>query len=75
MISNTYEDVMRPFVKVPALCLALVLGGFSLLGCASDPTPASSRTTQEVKGDSDRFFEKMKQEEREQSKEAGRTPR
>jgi hypothetical protein len=75
MISKTYEDIMRPFVKVPALCLTLVLGGFSLLGCASDRTPASSRTTQEIKADSDRFYDKMKQDEREQNKDPGRSAR
>lgn len=34
------------------------------LGCSTTPEePASSRTTQDARGDSDRFFQKLEQEE------------
>ena len=44
----------------------VVLGLVVLLGvgCSSGPEePSSSRTTQDRRGDSDRFFQKMEQEE------------
>jgi len=35
-------------------------------GCSSSPPPAPAQpTTQQIRGDSDRFFDKMKQEEKE----------
>ncbi|MDT7041788.1 hypothetical protein [Candidatus Nitronereus thalassa] len=35
------------------------------VGCSSTPEePSTSRTTQEMRGDSDRFFQKMEQEEK-----------
>jgi hypothetical protein len=38
-----------------------------VLGCASEPskTPNSQPTHKDVRGDSDRFFDKMKQDEKE----------
>lgn len=48
--------------------LALMIFGlisFLGLGCSSTPEEAStSRTTQDVRGDSDRFFQKMEHEEK-----------
>jgi hypothetical protein len=48
------------------LALAVVAGGIVLLGCAADRPTSSAPTQKEVRGNSDRFFDKMKQEEREQ---------
>jgi hypothetical protein len=40
----------------------------SVTSCASDPpkSPQAQPTYKDVRGDSDRFFDKMKQDEREQ---------
>jgi len=47
----------------------VVIGGLSTLSCAAnkpvDPTPQ-----QQIKGESDRFFDKLKQEERERARAA-----
>jgi hypothetical protein len=40
----------------------------SLPGCASHAPEASEPSTKEIKSDSDRMFEKMKQEERERER-------
>ncbi|MGH7209301.1 MAG: hypothetical protein ACREIL_07945 [Nitrospiraceae bacterium] len=49
--------------------MAVTIGGLSILSCASnrppDPTPQ-----QQIKGESDRFFDKLKQEERERARAA-----
>lgn len=38
---------------------------FFVAGCSSTPEePSSSRTTQDVRGESDRFFQKMGEEEK-----------
>lgn len=45
----------------------VILGGMFFLGvgCSSTPEePPSSRTTQDTRGDSDRFFQKMEKEEK-----------
>ncbi len=50
--------------KIMAL---MIIGLIAFLGagCSSTPEePSSSRTTQDVRGDSDRFFQKMEQEEK-----------
>lgn len=52
--------------KTQVFALA-ILGGmlFFLGGCSSTPEePSTSRTTQDVRGDSDRFFQKMEHEEK-----------
>jgi hypothetical protein len=36
----------------------------SVTACATEPTPPTRAQEQEIRRDSDRFFEKMKQEER-----------
>lgn len=50
-----------------AAVAAGLLGSLILLvtasGCASKPTPPPTPTKQEVMSDSDRFFEKMKEDE------------
>jgi len=46
---------------------AVLMGVCSLPGCASN-TPPPDRSQQEIKGDSDRMFDKMKQEERARGK-------
>lgn len=45
---------------------AALVYGLSVTGCASDPPPSPSK--KEVQSDSDRFFEKVKQEEQERGK-------
>ena len=47
----------------------------SLPGCASHAPEASDPSAKEIKSDSDRMFEKMKQEERERAKGTSATPR
>jgi len=47
----------------------MVFGWFLIVGCAGDPQkPLPQPTPQQTRSDSDRFFEKMKQEERERAK-------
>jgi len=41
----------------------VLMGAWSLSGCAST-TPPRDQSQQEIKSDSDRMFDKMKQEER-----------
>lgn len=45
-----------------------IIGALSLLGCADKPKATPQPTSSQVKSDSDRFFDKMKQDEREQGK-------
>lgn len=51
------------------VAMVVMIGGLSTLSCASnrppDPTPQ-----QQIKGESDRFFDKLKQEERERARAA-----
>ena len=52
-----------------SLVTALVLvSACSLYGCASHAPETSDPSSKEIKSDSDRMFDKMKQEERERSK-------
>jgi hypothetical protein len=56
---------------------AALLAGFiatGLWGCASEPPPPSTPSTKEIRGNSDRYFEKMKQEERERGQGTERHP-
>jgi hypothetical protein len=54
-------------VRSVLLAGAVLMGACSLPGCASNTSPAD-RSPQEIKSDSDRSFEKMKQEERARGK-------
>ncbi|MCH7615164.1 MAG: hypothetical protein IH978_05440 [Nitrospinae bacterium] len=50
----------KQIVALVVLGVVVILG----VGCSSGPEePSSSRTTQDTRGDSDRFFQKMEQEE------------
>lgn len=49
------------------VAMAVVIGGVSLLSCASN-RPADPTPQQQIKGESDRFFDKLKQEERERAR-------
>ncbi len=44
---------------------AALLGWGSVLGCASESKEPPPRSVNEIRSDSDRFFDKMQQEERE----------
>lgn len=49
--------------------LGIIFGWFLIVGCAGDPPkPLPQPTPQQTRSDSDRLFEKMKQEERERAK-------
>jgi hypothetical protein len=61
------------WLKSLLVAVTVVAGACSVPGCASEPPP--SRSNQEIKTDSDRMFEKMKQDERERNKEPGPTTR
>lgn len=50
------------------LAAAVIVGCLSVTGCASEPPPSPSK--KEIHSDSDRFFEKMKQEEQGRGKDA-----
>jgi hypothetical protein len=58
---------MRARVGSLVVC-GCVIGAFALLGCAEKPKASPQPTSSQVKSDSDRFFDKMKQDEREQGK-------
>lgn len=45
-----------------------IIGALSLFGCADKPKATSQPSSSQVKSDSDRFFDKMKQDEREHGK-------
>ncbi len=45
-----------------------IIGALLLFGCAEKPKAPPQPTSSQVKSDSDRFFDKMKQDEREQGK-------
>ena len=51
------------------VAMVVVIGGLSTLSCASN-RPADPPLEQQIRGDSDRFFDKMKQEERERARAA-----
>jgi hypothetical protein len=58
---------------IAATAVLAAFGWFSLAGCAEEPP--KSTPSKEIKSDSDRFFEKMKQEERERGKDPNGTTR
>jgi hypothetical protein len=49
----------------PLMALGLLAGCLVAFGCSSEPkkAPAAQPTYKDVRGDSDRFFEKVKQDE------------
>ncbi len=53
---------------VGMVAAAVLVSGLSVAGCASEPPPSPSK--KEIYSDSDRFFDKMKQEEQGRGKEA-----
>ena len=53
--------------------MLIVMTACALPGCAS--TPPKEPTSQEIKSDSDRAFDRLRHEERERNKDAGGTPR
>lgn len=55
---------MRRVSAVHACGLGLTLGAVVLAGCAGDQ-PKSQPSTEAIQKDSDRFFEKLRQEEQE----------
>jgi hypothetical protein len=62
--------------KLASLVSAVVLiCACSLPGCASHAPETSDPSAKEIKSDSDRMFEKMKQEERERAKGIEAAPR
>jgi starvation-inducible outer membrane lipoprotein len=67
---RSYEDaVMAKMRFVQSLFVtALFVGAFFLSGCASPPPETSDPSSKEIKSDSDRAFEKMKQEEQERER-------
>ena len=54
---------------IGGLAAAVMVGCLLVTGCASDPPP-SSPSKKEIHSDSDRFFEKVKQEEQGRGKDA-----
>lgn len=48
----------------------MLLVGLSVLGCAGNSSQPAPVPTQEIRKESDRFFDKMKQEERERGPDA-----
>ncbi|WP_447987325.1 hypothetical protein [Nitrospira sp. Nam74] len=58
---------MQARTRYRVVCGCLV-GALSLLGCAEKPKAPPQPPSSQVKSDSDRFFDKMKQDEREQGK-------
>jgi outer membrane murein-binding lipoprotein Lpp len=61
--------------QLGSLVAAVVICACSLTGCASHAPETSDPSAKEIKTDSDRMFEKMKQEERERAKGTEATPR
>lgn len=51
------------------VAMVVMIGGLSFLSCASN-RPADPAPEQQIKGESDRFFDKLKQEERERARAA-----
>jgi ABC-type transporter MlaC component len=55
--------------KSVIVATVVMIGGLSLLSCSSN-RPADPTPQQQIKGESDRFFDKLKQEERERARAA-----
>ena len=49
----------------------VAIGVVTWPGCATDQSTSSSPPHQEIRRDSDQFFEKLKQEERERGRDSG----
>ena len=65
MQSMRRVDIMR-FCTSWAMVTLVGVAALTWAGCSSSPPPAPTQpTTQQIRGDSDRFFDKMKQEEKE----------
>jgi hypothetical protein len=62
------RDLNRMPGGVQVIALGVLVGCFSIFGCAADRPTSSSPTQKEIRADSDRFHEKMKQEERDHGK-------
>jgi len=61
--------MMLKMRRLQSLVVLGLLGGASLfVGCASSPPETSDASGKEIKSDSDRAFEKMKQEEQERER-------
>ena len=58
---------MQARLRYVVLC-GWIIGSLSAFGCTDKPKPMPQPTSPQVKSDSDRFFDKMKQDEREQGK-------
>ena len=67
MVETTWVHSLVVAVFVVCAC--------SLPGCASHAPEASDPSAKEIKTDSDRMFEKVKQEERERARGTEPTPR
>ena len=67
------EDVMARrqarLLKGMIVAMVVLIGGLSILSCAST-RPADPPPEQQIRGESDRFFDKLKQEERERARAA-----
>jgi hypothetical protein len=63
---------IRRMVRAGTLLVGIWSAGLLIFwGCSSNPTGPQSRSEREVRSDSDRFFDKMKQEERDHGKPDG----
>lgn len=61
------EGTMQARLGYLILC-GWIMGALLLLGCADKPKAMPQPSSSQVKSDSDRFFDKMKQDERDQGK-------
>ena len=59
-------EKVRQGIGTPSLtmigCIGVLLSGLWIGGCSSPPKPTPQPSTKEIRGDADRFFEKMEQE-------------
>ena len=66
----------RKKCRTTGIAIAMAaFGCLSLTGCAEEQPKTSSPSSKEIRGNSDRSFEKLKQEEREQGKASDGTTR
>jgi hypothetical protein len=57
----------NPGISATVIMASAYLAGVMLVGCSSTPEPQPEPSKQEIRQDSDRFFQKMGQEEGKQS--------